>query len=80
MFYVYVIRSVIYKDQIYIGYTSDLKKRLVTHNHGGSVHTAKYKPWELIVYFGFPSRETALRCEKYLKTQSGRLFLKKRLF
>lgn len=53
MFYVYLIRSISFSDQVYVGITEDLKKRLETHNSGGSVHTAKYKPWELIVYMGF---------------------------
>jgi putative endonuclease len=48
VFYVYLIRSISFSDQVYVGITEDLKKRLETHNSGGSVHTAKYKPWELI--------------------------------
>lgn len=44
MFYVYLIRSISFSDQVYVGITKDLKKRLETHNSGGSVHTAKYKP------------------------------------
>ena len=78
MYYVYLLNSIPYPDQIYIGYTSDLKERLATHNNGGSVHTAKYKPWKLIAYLGFPSKEKAILFEKYLKSQSGRVFIKKR--
>jgi putative endonuclease len=56
MFYVYLIRSISFPDQVYVGITEDLKKRLETHNSGGSVYTAKYKLWELIVYMGFKKR------------------------
>ena len=78
MYYVYLIRSINYPEQIYIGYTTDLRERLVTHNNGGSVHTAKYKPWKLITYLGFADKAIALKFEKYLKSQSGRAFVKKR--
>ena len=53
MFYVYLIRSISFPDQVYVGTTENLKKRLEAHNAGGSVHTAKYKPWELIVCMDF---------------------------
>jgi predicted GIY-YIG superfamily endonuclease len=78
MYYVYIITSVDYPEQIYIGYTTNLKARLTTHNNGGSAHTSKYKPWKLITFLGFTDQSTALNFEKYLKTQSGRSFTKKR--
>lgn len=78
--YVYLIRSISFSDQVYVGITADLKKRLETHNSGGSVHTAKYKPWELIVYMAFKNEKTARQFEKYLKSGSGRAFAKKRLW
>jgi putative endonuclease len=80
MFYVYLMRSIAFPDQVYVGITRDLKKRLDTHNVGGSVHTAKYKPWELIVYMGFKDEAKARQFEKYLKSGSGRAFAKKRLW
>ena len=80
MFYVYLIRSINVEQQVYTGVTSDLKKRLEVHNSGGSVHTAKYKPWELVVYMGFKDENKARQFEKYLKSGSGRAFAKKRLW
>jgi predicted GIY-YIG superfamily endonuclease len=80
VFYVYLIRSISFSDQVYVRITEDLKKRLETHNSGGSVHTAKYKPWELIVYMGFKNEGKARQFEKYLKSGSGRAFAKKRLW
>lgn len=80
VFYVYLIRSIVFCDQVYVGITEDLKKRLKTHNSGGSVHTAKYKPWELLVYMGFKNEVKARQFEKYLKSGSGRAFAKKRLW
>src|ERR1700737_153958 len=47
MWYVYIIRSINFPEQEYIGATSDLKRRLPEHNAGKSSHTSKFKPWEL---------------------------------
>jgi putative endonuclease len=51
----------------YIGYTVNLKQRLETHNSGGSLHTAQYKPWELKTYVAFSDQQKAKEFEKYLK-------------
>src|SRR5579859_4904220 len=79
MWYVYIIRSVNFPDQEYIGATADLKRRLPEHNAGKSTHTAKFKPWVLVWYCAFPDKHKALEFEKYLKSHSGRAFAKRRL-
>jgi len=80
MKYVYLISSQSHPKQSDIGITSDLNKRLIVHNSGGSVHTLKFKPWELIAYFAFSNSERAVAFERYLKTGSGRAFAKKRFW
>ena len=65
MWYVYIIRSVNYPEQEYIGATADLKRRLPEHNAGKSTHTAKFIPWELVSYCAFPNKYKALVFEKY---------------
>jgi len=45
MWYVYIIRSLSFPQQEYIGATADLKRRIPEHNAGKSAHTAKFKPW-----------------------------------
>ncbi|HLB93941.1 MAG TPA: GIY-YIG nuclease family protein [Candidatus Babeliales bacterium] len=80
MFYVYLIKSIKFPDQRYIGLTDDLTERLGTHNSGGSVHTKPYRPWELIMFFGFNNKLKAAAFEKYLKSGAGRAFAKKRLW
>jgi putative endonuclease len=79
MTYVYVIESLPVPSQHYVGSTRDLKSRLHTPNRGGSSHTAKYRPWRLLAYFAFVDERTALDFERYLKTGSGKAFLRKRL-
>ncbi len=78
--YVYLIRSDSHPDQTYVGYSTDLRKRLHYHNQGDSPHTAKYKPWSLAFYAAFPTKTKALDFEKYLKTHSGKAFARKRLY
>jgi len=80
MYYVYLIQSIQFPEVVYVGFTKDLKKRFACHNAGGSVHTSKYKPWKLISYFAFVDEKKAIAFEKYLKSQSVRVFAKKRLW
>ncbi len=49
MYYVYLIRSINFPDQTYIGFSEDLKQRIADHNAGKSTHTAKYAPWKLVI-------------------------------
>ncbi|MEX0848614.1 MAG: GIY-YIG nuclease family protein [Candidatus Dependentiae bacterium] len=79
-FYVYQIRSIKYPQTVYVGYTTNIKKRLSTHNAEGSVYTKKDRPWELIVCMAFKSMDCAKEFEHYLKSQSGRAFAKKRFW
>jgi len=61
-------------------FPSDLKSRFKAHNTGRSVHTAKYKPWDLIAYCGFKNERRAREFEHYLKSGSGKAFANKRLW
>ena len=79
MYYVYIIRSMSFPEQIYIGYTLNLKNRLAYHNSGHVPHTSKYKPWEVISFVAFNEKMKAINFEIYLKSGSGKEFLKKRL-
>jgi len=78
MFYVYVLQS-IKEGIIYIGCTSDLKRRLVEHNQGLNFSTKRYVPWKLIYYEACLDKEDATRREGYLKTTQGGRLLKRRL-
>ncbi|MGB4058063.1 MAG: GIY-YIG nuclease family protein [Alphaproteobacteria bacterium] len=80
MYYVYLLRSINFPDQRYIGFTEDLKARMGAHNAGESKHTAKFMPWELISYHGFADKRKAQEFECYLKTGSGKAFASKRFW
>ena len=77
MYYVYLLESKKYRNKHYTGFTSDLVKRLKKHNNGEVKHTSKFKPWKLTVYLGFEDEQKALDFERYLKSHSGRAFIKK---
>jgi len=79
MFYVYCLQSEKEKEELYFGYTSDLKKRLHEHNSGDNISTKRYLPWKLIYYEAGLSESDAHRREHYLKTNMGRRMMKKRL-
>jgi putative endonuclease len=74
VYYVYLLRSKAYPDQTYIGFTHDLRKRLTEHNAGKSIHTNKFRPWDLMAYVALPERNLAENFERYLKSGSGRAF------
>jgi putative endonuclease len=74
MYYAYILRSKNSPDQTYVGSTSDLRKRLAEHNAGRSIHTNKFRPWELQIYVAFQERSRAEKFEGYLKSGSGRSF------
>ena len=78
MFYVYVIKSI--KDgRVYVGHTSNLKKRFVEHNNGLVPSTKKRRPFKLLYYEGCNILEDAIKRERGLKTGFGRRYLKQRL-
>ena len=79
MCYVYLLVSVKHPDHHYVGLTRDLKKRLEDHNKGRSKHTAKFAPWRLTGYFAFANENIATAFEQYLKSGSGKAFLKRHL-
>jgi predicted GIY-YIG superfamily endonuclease len=79
VYYTYIIRSINNPDNFYTGSTSDLQKRLLSHNEGANKHTTKYKPWRIVWYCAFSTKKQAIDFEIYLKTASGIAFKRKRL-
>jgi predicted GIY-YIG superfamily endonuclease len=80
MFHVYILRSVTEPARIYVGFSGvDMDVRLERHNAGSTPATKRYAPWELAWYCTFPDKQKALDFERYLKSGSGRAFLRKHL-
>jgi predicted GIY-YIG superfamily endonuclease len=67
-------------DRHYVGFTEDLKQRMVDHNAGRNVSTAPFRPWRVVTYTAFANRDRALAYERYLKGGSGHAFAKRHLW
>jgi putative endonuclease len=75
MYFVYALYSWKH-NKIYIGYTSDLKQRLESHNLLATKGwTIKFRPWELIYKEQYNNKREALKREKQLKSAKGREFI-----
>ena len=65
MYCVYVLKMS--NGQFYIGYTSNLKRRMFQHEAGESFTTKKFLPVELIYCEVYKSRADAMERERKLK-------------
>lgn len=75
-FIVYIIYSQ-KLDRYYIGYTTDMTKRINEHNSGVSTFTAKATDWILKWSKGFDSRELAMKEEKIIKAKKSRKYIER---
>jgi len=76
-YYTYVLECA--DHDWYIGFTEDLKHRLVEHNQGKCETTKRRLPVELIYFEACQSLNAARAREQQLKTGFGRAYLKRRL-
>ncbi|MBI5475705.1 MAG: GIY-YIG nuclease family protein [Ignavibacteriales bacterium] len=77
-FYIYVLRSL--KDnQNYVGYTTNIQRRIKEHNNGLVISTRKRRPLTLVYWEGCLNRQDATTREKYLKTAWGKRYIKNRI-
>ncbi len=77
-YYTYVLVSE--KDgDLYIGWSSDLRARIIKHNNGLVNATRERKPMKLVYYEACLNKTKAIEREKQLKTGFGRSYLKRRL-
>ena len=76
MIIVYVIRS--YKDgRFYVGMTKNLERRFQEHESGKTKSTKGFRPWKLIFTEIFQNYSEARNREKYLKSGSGKEYIKR---
>ncbi|MDI6641980.1 MAG: GIY-YIG nuclease family protein [Elusimicrobiota bacterium] len=79
MFYVYLLKS--QKDgKLYLGLTSDLRRRIKKHNNGLTKSTKNRRPFTLIYYEAYSAFEDAkLRESKLKQFKNSYKELKKRI-
>ena len=66
-FYVYMLVSIEKKPVSYVGYTNDLKKRIMLHNSGKGAKFTKGRKWKLIYKEKITSKSKAISREYYIK-------------
>ena len=71
---VYILLS-LKDDNFYVGYTTDLPRRLGEHFQGRNTSTAPRRPFVLVHCEYYLAKADAERRENYLKTAKGRRVL-----
>ena len=74
MYFVYNLKC---KDGFYTGCTDNIEERLERHKKGHVPATKNRLPLELEFYVAISDKYKAFEFEKYLKSGSGRAFIKK---
>ena len=69
-----------YENKVYIGFTSDLKRRVMQHKSGKNIATRRMLPVEVVYYEAYKSKEDAKNREYQLKQYGNALgHLKRRI-
>jgi len=66
-FYVYMLKSLGANSVTYVGYTSNLKKRIGLHNSGKGAKFTRGRKWKLIFKEKCNSKSEAISREYYIK-------------
>ena len=77
MWYVYFLQ--LGNDDIYVGSTNDLKRRLALHQSGQVLSTKAHLPAVLKSYIAVETEKHARELESYFKSGSGKAIALKRL-
>ena len=75
MFFVYALMSTL-KSYIYVGLTNDFARRFHEHNSGQNRTTKPYLPFKKLLLETYPTRISARKREKFLKSGIGKEHLK----
>jgi predicted GIY-YIG superfamily endonuclease len=76
MYYVYFLE--LSNNNIYVGFSNNLKQRFKAHNDGKVPATTSFLPVKLKSYIAVETKEKAIALEKYFKTGSGKAVALKR--
>ena len=66
-YYVYMLKSLGQKKTTYVGYTSNLQKRVKLHNKGKGAKFTKGRKWKLVYYEKYVTKSLAMKNEFILK-------------
>ena len=66
-YYVYMLKSIEKKPVTYVGYTINLKNRIILHNKGKGAKFTRGRKWKLIYKEKHSSKNKAILREYYIK-------------
>ena len=66
-YHVYMLKSLGKKSVTYVGYTNNLKKRIILHNSNKGAKFTKGRKWKLIYKEKLNSKSEAISREYYIK-------------
>ena len=67
-YFVYILKSLkSAKIKTYVGYTNNLKKRLILHNKGKGAKSTRGRNWKIIYSEKFSTKGEAISREYYIK-------------
>ncbi len=66
-YYVYMLKSLGIKSVTYVGYTKDIKQRILLHNTGKGAKFTRGRRWKVIYKEIFKSKSKAISREYYIK-------------
>jgi putative endonuclease len=78
VWYVYFLK--LSNNNIYVGSTNDLRRRIKSHNDGDVISTRGHLPMALKAYVAVETETIARALERYFKTGSGKAVAKKRFY
>ena len=64
-------------EKVYVGMTTNIKRRMQEHNAGKSKFTSAFAPWLIIYQEVAPDFVQGRIREKYLKSTAGKRYIKK---
>ena len=67
MYYVYMLQSKSDKPVTYVGYTNNLKKRIILHNSGKGAKFTRGRKWTLVYKEKYKLKKEAISREYYIK-------------
>ena len=80
MFKVYMLMSLDIHKHSYVGYTDNLKKRLMLHNNNKGAKFTRGRKWKLIYKEKYKTKNKAILREYYIKkNRTFRNLLKKKI-
>ena len=66
-FYVYMLKSKGVKSVTYVGYTKNIRERIILHNSGKGAKFTRGRKWKILHYESFSTKNEAMKREFVIK-------------